>query len=235
MTVLDVAKRVALKIGVAQPSQLFASTSREHVELAALLNEAAGDILDTHDWQLLKTIQTITGDGASTSFALPSDYDRMLRTASVWSSRYLWAMDHILDTDQWMELLVLPYTQVNGTWTIYGGQFHILDTMASGDTAKFFYISNLIVSPASGANKARFTADDDSFRLSEKLLELLAVVKWKAQKGQLSADEIADYDDELKRLIDKDGGSKPIVSGRPGRSWRQSGVAWPGSVSGIVP
>ncbi|MEQ9634603.1 MAG: hypothetical protein RLW68_00815 [Devosia marina] len=232
MTILDVATKVALKVGVAVPSQLFASTEREHVELRNLLNEAAGDIADMHDWQLLKTIETITGDGSNTAFALPSDYDRMLRTASVWSSRYLWAMDHILDTDQWLELLVLPYTQVNGTWTIYGGQFHILDTMASGDTAKFFYISNLIVSPASGSNKATFTADDDSFRLSEKLLELLTVVKWNSVKGQVSDDDIEDFDDELKRLIDKDGGSKPVVSGRPYTSWRGRNIAWPGSVSG---
>lgn len=232
MTVLDVATKVALKVGVAVPSVLFTSTEREHVEMRNLINEAATDIADMHDWQLLKTIETITGDGTSTGFALPSDYDRMLRTASVWSSRYLWAMDHIVDTDQWLELLTLPYTQVNGTWTIYGGQFNILDTMASGDTAKYFYISNLIVSPTSGSNKATFTADDDSFRLSEKLLELLTVVKWNSVKGQMSDDDIGDFDDELKRLIDKDGGSKPVVSGRPYTSWRGRNIAWPGSVSG---
>lgn len=235
MTVLDVAQTVAKKTGIPIPSELFASTSRANIELRALIQEAATDILDAYDWQLLKTINTITGDGSSDAFALPADYARMLRTASVWSSRYLWAMDHILDTDRWLELLTLPYTQVTGSWTIYGGQFHILDTMATGDTAKFFYISDLAVSPATGANKATFTADDDTFRLSEKLLGLLAVVKWRSQKGQDYGEDMAQYNIELAGRIDEDGGSKPIVSGRGRSSWRQRNVAWPGTISGVVP
>ena len=100
MTVLDVAVAVAKKAGLPVPTELYTSTTRAHLELASLINEAATDIRDAHDWQLLKTINTITGDGVSTGHAMPADYDRMLKTASVWSSRYLWAMDHIVDTDR---------------------------------------------------------------------------------------------------------------------------------------
>lgn len=235
MSVLDVAKSVALKVGVEVPSQLFASTDREYVELAALINEAATDLLDVYDWQLLKTLHTITGDGTSDSFALPTDYARMLVTASVWSSRYLWAMDHVVDTDRWLEYLTLPYTQVNGIWTIYAGEFHILDTMASGDTAKFFYISNLIVAPSAGANKAAFTDDTDTFRLSEKLLGLLTIVKWRAQKQQAFDEDLALYNIELNATINRDGGSKPVLSGNIPINWRNRNIAWPGSISGVAP
>lgn len=233
MSILDVAKKVALKVGVAVPSQLMASTAREHVEMAALLNEAATDVSNDYDWQLLKTITTITGDGVSEAFTLPVDYDRMLRTASVWSSRYQWAMDHVLDTDQWLQFLTLPYTQVTGIWTIYGDQFHILDTMASGETAKFFYISNLIVNPASGTNKTAFTSDTDTFRLSEKLLALAGTAKWKAQKGQDYSEDLSLYNIELIRQIDKDGGSKPVVSGRRSFNPLHANIAWPGTISGV--
>jgi hypothetical protein len=235
MTVLEVAASVAKKAGLAIPTELYASTARAHVELANLINEAATDIRDAHDWQVLKTIHTITGDAINVGFALPADYDRMLRTASVWSSRYLWSMDHVLDTDRWLELITLPYTQVTGSWTIYGGQFQILDVMASGDTAKYFYISNLIVTPASGANKTNFSADGDIFRLSEKLLGLLTLVKWKSLKQQDYSVELQEYDGELINLIDKDGGSKPVVSGRARTGWRSPNVAWPGTISGVVP
>jgi len=235
MTVLDVAKDVAPKIGITVPSQLFAATSREMVELRLFIKETADDIATVFDWQLLKTLHTITGDGAATGFTLPSDYDRMLTTASVWSSRYLWEMAHVVDTNRWLELLTLPYTQITGSWTIYGGQFHILDTMANGDTAKFFYLSNLIVSSSGGSNKDAFSADDDSFRLSEKLLALGTVVKWKAQKSQPYDEDLALYNIELAGLMDKDGGSKPTLSGRPPVTWRQPNVAWPGTISGAIP
>src|SRR5690606_1358481 len=127
------------------------------------------------------------------------------KTASMWSSRYLWAMDHVLDTDRWLELLTLPYTQVTGSWTIYGGQVQILDIMASGDTAQFFYIKNLPVASALAVPKAEFTADDDTFRLSEELLRLAIIYKWKQAKQQAYEEEMADFNIMLNRMIDKDG------------------------------
>ena len=235
MTVLSVVQQTCLKVGVENPTVLFSSTDREMVEFQKLVQECAEEVADAYDWQKLKTLNTITGDGSDTSFDLPSDYDRMIVTASLWSSRYLWAMDHVVDTDRWLELLTLPYTQVTGSWTIYGGQIHILDTMASGDTAKFFYISNLIIAPASGANKTAFTADDDTFRLSERLLEKCLTYKWLQNKRFDYTEAMNDYNIELASEINKDGGSKPILSGRPPVSWRSPGVAWPGTISGVIP
>ena len=232
MTVLSVCQNAALKVGLSKPDQVFAATDREWQEMAALVNECATDIADAYDWQLLRTIETLTGDGSTDDFDLPSDYERMLKTASLWSSRYLWDMEHVVDSDEWLNRVVLPYTQVNGMWTIYGGQIHILDTMASGDTAKFFYISNLIVSPAIGANKTAFTADDDSFRLSEKLLQLCLTYKWQQTHGLEYAESMADYQSELASEIDKDQGSKPVISGRPYVNWRDRNIAWPGSITG---
>lgn len=233
MTILGVVQQLATKIGIAVPSVLFAGTTRTHLELQALVNECAEEIGDVHDWNKLKAIATLTGDGSATAFDLPTDYDRQLKTASLWSSRYKWAMNHVLDSDQWLELVTLPYTQVNGSWTVYGGQLHILDTMPLADTAKFFYIMNTRVDPAAGSNKATFTADDDSFVLSEELLRRMLEWKWKAAHGQPYDEPMADYNVKLMTEIDKDNGSKPIVSGQPRTSWRTPGVAWPGTISPV--
>lgn len=235
MTILSVCQRLSTKIGIARPSAIYASTDRDMYSLQEVIADAVLTIKEAHDWQLFKAIHTLTGDGIKGGFDLPADYDRMLKTASMWSSRYLWAMDHVLDTDRWLELLTLPYTQVTGSWTIYGGQVQILDIMASGDTAQFFYIKNLPVASAGAVPKAAFTADDDTFRLSEELLRLAIIYKWKQAKQQAYEEEMADFNIMLNRMIDKDGGSKPVVSGRRGASWRNNNVAWPGSISGVVP
>lgn len=235
MTILSVCQRLSTKIGIARPTVIYASTDRDMYALQEVIADAVLTIKEAHDWQLLRSIHTLTGDASAVGFDLPSDYDRMLRTASLWSSRYQWAMEHILDTDRWLELLTLPYTQTTGSWTIYGGQIQILDTMATGDTAKFFYIKNLPVLSAASVAKATFTADDDSFRLNEELLRLAIIYKWKQAKQQGYEEEMADFNVMLNRMIDKDGGSKPIVSGGPRSTWRDRNVAWPGSISGIVP
>jgi hypothetical protein len=238
MTILDVVQRSSIKLGSARPTQIYASTDRTMYDVQAIIAEAVDAILEAHDWQLLKTIATITGDATTTAFPLStvaSDYYRMLKTASFWSSRYQWAINHINDTDQWLQLLTLPYTQVTGSWSVFGGNINILDTMATGDTAKFFYISNKIVNDNTSTPKAAFTADDDTFRLDEELLRLAIIWKWKAEKGRDYTEDMANYEQKLYQTIDKDGGSKPIISGGVRRNWRDRGIAWPGTATGLVP
>jgi hypothetical protein len=230
MTILSVVQNASTKIGIARPTVLYAATTQDSYAMQAVILDAVLTILKAYDWHLLRTIETVTGDGSATGFDLPNDYDRMLTTASLWSSRYQWAMDHIVDTDQWLELLTLPYTQVSGTWTVYGGQLHILDTMALTETAKYWYISNLVVSPSGGGTQAAFTADDDVFRLSEELLRLCIIYKWKQSKLQDYSEEMQDFNILLNRLMNEDGGSKPIIRGtRPVRA----NYAWPGTVSPV--
>jgi len=219
MTALSIVQKVALKVGLTVPSVVFSSTDRTMQEIAALLNECATDIADSYDWQALKSVHTVTGDGTSIGHDLPSDYERMLLTANVWSSPYLWGMEHVTDTDRWLEYLVLPYRPVTGAWTIYQNQFQMLPELPLNDTAKFFYLSNAIVAPAAGVNKVEFTADDDTFRLSERLLEKTLTWQWKAKKGFDYSEDMANAEQEKATLMNKDGGSKPILSGRLTHGW----------------
>lgn len=225
MTILSVCQNVSLVIGIDRPDQVFASTDREHLELARLANEIAQTIAKEHDWQALQGIHTITGDDAEEAHALPDDYGRMLKTASVWSSRWTWAFNHINDPDVWLEYQVVPYTFVNGNWIIYGGQMHILPVMASTETVKFFYFSRNLVSPASGVDKPLFTADDDAFRLDERLLELGMIWQWRANKGVAYDEDLVNYTKLLNKNIGDDAGSKPIVTGNR-LEWKRGGGAW---------
>lgn len=214
MTILTVAQEVAKVVGMEVPSALMASTEREHVELASLAQEMAERIASGHDWQVLSRIHTLTGDGSNEDFALPSDFDRMLVRSQVWSSSLETALSPIHGEDKWLELDIKSFDFVINAWTIYGGLMHIKPALASGVLAKFFYVSDLIV--ANGATtKARFTADDDVFRLDERLLKLGIIWRWKEAKGQPYAEWLADYEQAKERLVARDRGSKMIRIGTP--------------------
>ena len=103
---------------------------------------------------------------------------------------------------------------VVNAWTIYAGQMNIKPALATGVTAKYFYQSNLIVAPNSGSNKIAFTADDDSFRLDERLLKLGIIWRWKELKGQSYAEPMADYEELKERLVARDRGSRMLRIGR---------------------
>jgi hypothetical protein len=213
MTILSVIKDVAKVCGIAVPDAVFSSTDREHVELASLAQEMAERIANGHDWQKLSKITTITGDGSTEEFDLPSDYDRMLVKSQVWSSSLETALSPITDLDKWLEIDIKSFDFVVNAWTIYGGQMHVKPALGAGVTAKYFYQSNLIVDPAAGADTTTFTADTDSFILDERLLKLGIIWRWKEQKGQPYDEWMADYEELKERLVVRDRGSRMIRVG----------------------
>lgn len=238
MTILEVAKGVALKCGFDVPTIVFAGTSRTLVELQECLNDTAQMIaFDTHEWTKLKTLCTFTGDGVALGFDFPADYKRMLKKAKVWPSATPYSfLTHYPDSDTWLGTQVQDFQPVVGAWTLLGDGMQIRVGGATGplalaDTVKFYYISNLIVRDAGLVSKATFTADDDTFRLNERTLKHAAIYRWKFSHGQDYSQALTDYETSLAMDIGGDKGSNIIVVGtRRGRL--DAGIAFP---SAIVP
>lgn len=214
MTLLSVCQDVAKVIAIDVPSVVASATDRELVELLNVANTMAKRIAAGHDWQDFSRVATITGDGSTEDFDLPSDYDRMLVKAQLWSSSLETALTPISDLDRWLELDVQTFDFVLNAWTLYGGQIHVKPALATGVTAKYFYQSDLIVAPDSGSNKTEFTADTDSFRLSEELLKLGMIWQWRANKGLPYAEDMVNYEQLLARLVSRDKGSRMLRIGR---------------------
>jgi hypothetical protein len=231
MSILDVVKGAATVLGMDVPTQVYGATSREMTEMQELCNVMASEIVDAYDWQKLLILETFTGDGAKSAFDMPFDYSRMQKTSALWSSRWLWETAHLTSPNDWIELQVTPIAAVNGYWIIFGDQFHQWPVMASGETVKFFYVSNEIVKAKDGSPRPAFVEDTDTFRLSERLLEYAIIYRWKQNKGLAYQQAFDDFEVMKLRLIDRDAGSKPVISGLPPVSWRGRKVAWPGTVT----
>lgn len=228
-TALTIVQDAATKLGIDQPSVLFGSTDRTAIEVREALIEAADKILHAHDWQLLKTVQTHTGDGTTTSFALPSDYLRMPKDADVWSTKWQHRLIGITPED-WLNLDVRDYDVVISTWTIYGGNFVYKPALASDETAKFWYISDKACADSGGTPKAGFDADTDTFRLDDRVLELVLVWLYRTQKGLDYSEDMATAEIALSRMIERDRGAR-VIKQSSRRSYRGT-VAFPGTVSG---
>ncbi len=228
MTVLSAIQRACTPIGLGVPTAVFSSTEREHLELQDVANRVANDIADFYDWQALKKIATITGDGTTEDWDLPTDYERQLKKASLRSSTFDGPLEHITDSDEWLDIVVRDLTTARGQWTIYNDQIHIRDALALNATAKYFYIKDTIVHPASGADKVRFDMDTDTFLLDETCLELGIVYRWKRNKGLPYAEEQQDLMDKLSVKAGNDKGSKIIVVGQQRITNGAADFAFPG-------
>lgn len=237
-SVLSVAQDASLAIGIEYPTQLYSGTTRVLRELAGVANECARMIAyDTgHDWSRLKTLGTFTGDGATLAFDLPADYRRMLKQARLWPSATPYdPFTHIADTDEWLGMQAQAFPALNGAWTIIGDQVHIrvggsTTPLGTGDTAQFYYISDYPVESSAGVTKSAFTADEDVFRLDDRLLKLAIIYRWKQLKQQDYAEELSDYGNALAERIGNDKGSNVFAVGGRRANSLYATFAYPGTL-----
>jgi len=229
MTILTAIQNACAIIPLNRPDAIFASQEREHFELQVLANMAADHIAKDYEWQKLKSVATINGDGTTEDFSFPADYDRMLKKAELRTSRHIAALTHITSSDRWLDMTIRQFNLVAGAWTIHGDQIHIKPAPANGEEVKYFYMSSKWALDNNGSAKAAFTADNDTFRLSEKLLELCVIWKWRANKGLAYAEDLGNYEDAKEKLITADKGSRILTIGR-GRLPSDAQIAYPEAI-----
>jgi hypothetical protein len=215
MTILSVVRDAATKLNQTQPSSVFSTTDTLAQQLVLCANETAEAVLNAHDWQKLTTLATLTGTGSSTAFDPPYDYDRMVKKTNLHSATWQQVgFRPARDLDNWLYMTDTGILGTPGEWIVLGGQFQVTPAMPVGETARFYYVSNLIVAPNSGPNKTTFTADSDTFRLPERLLRLGIVWRWRADRRMEYAEDLQNYEIALSEEIGKDRGSKILTVGR---------------------
>jgi hypothetical protein len=227
MSLLTVVRDVCAAVGVALPSTVFGglNTNRTMQEMVALANEMSQRIAyDTRDWSGLKALQEYTGDGVRTEFPLPANFKRMLLTTNVWSSLNSQApMLFIPDTDDWLRnrLANRTYSGI-GEWTLLGDSLVIQPPPGVGITATFAYLDRNCVSLASGGYGDSFLADNDRFRLDERLLKLGMIWQWMANKGSPYAEPMGTYSDALANAMGHDQPAPILINRTPASQWSRN-------------
>lgn len=216
MTILSVCQDVAVELSQSVPATLFTSTPSVFArELRLHANRAAAAIVKAHDWQKLTALATLTGNGTDTAFDLPEDFDRMPVKARVHAGSDMNSnFREVKDLDQWIYLRDRGVGTTPGHWIILNGQMQFLPAIPNGQTAKFYYISNYAVRNQAAVYQQKFAADTDTFRLSEELLALSIVWRWRAAKRVDFSIELENFQLKLAEEIGRESGPKVLTVGR---------------------
>lgn len=216
--VLALAQRVCngRQIPLSKPDALYGASTEDAAVLGELFNEVAETLMLAYTWQEIQGRHTITGDGSTTAWSLPSDFDRMDAKSKLYSSNFAAPLQKISSLDKWIELDTLTAATVHPRWIIYGGQLHIKDALATGVTVEFPYIKNTPVLDADGITyQETFDADTDTFVLNDKLLRLGVIWHWREQNGLPYAEDLESFEVLKAKLITSNKGSETLAMGRP--------------------
>lgn len=223
MSLLSACSDAAILLNQTEPAAIFSNTDQFAKELRVIANIAAEAIMSEYDWRALTKRATITGDGVTKSFTLPSDYDRMVKKTNLASSATNIDLVPARDLDQWDYFQNHMSSVVPGYWIVLGGFIQINPAPGNGVVHSYYYVSNNVVA----GNKAKFTADADTLVLPERLLTLSLVWRWRQTKRMEYAEDLRNFELALEEEIAADRGSRVLVSGAP-RSGYDVRTAYPG-------
>jgi hypothetical protein len=227
MSVLSAIQSASVRLNQHRPQSVFSDSSQYAGEMSELANEAAIAIAKAVDWRELHKLYVFSGTG-QTAFPFPADYDRMPLKSAMFSTRSRMPLVPARDMDQWLQLQILPVVGYPGRWIITGGQIEVLPTLMAGEEVKFYYITKNIVA----GDKPLFTGDNDEFMLSERLLTLGLIWRWRALKGLDYSEDMKNYDIALSEEAGRDKGSRTIAIGEA-RIPSGVSLAYPGTAIGV--
>lgn len=227
MTALSAMQSAAIRLIGRKPEVFFGSPEKFELEIVDLVNEVAGDIAESHDWQVLTKVHTITGDGVQSAFPLPDDYDRMLLVSDMFDpNSWAWGYIHYTNVSEWLQDKARGLVGIPGAWIMLENNFNFFPVPSTDAEAQFPYASNLFAKNSGGVPQAAFEADADTFVLPEKLLTLGLIWRYRAQKGLGYAEDMANYELALSQAQARDGGSRVIRKGLP-QLRGNTRLAWP--------
>ncbi len=227
MAILAAMQSAAIRLMGQKPATFFGASDTFALEIGDLVNEVATDVAKYQDWQALTRTGTVTGDGATTDFDLPDDYDRMLQNATVADlSSWFWGFGAYSDINAFLYDQARGFTSTPGGWIVYGDQLRFAPAPSASQVATFPYITKNYATDASTNTKAAFTADTDSFALPERLLTLGLVWRWRENKKLDASGDQEAFVKALDEYAAKDRGARAYRR-NGGRRFPGTHLAWP--------
>lgn len=233
MSILTAAQDAMVLCGLPQPSGVVSSTDLTVTKFLAFAQVEAETTGSDFNWRSLNIALQLTGDGATTLFALPSDFERILQGQALWSQKYpSIPLQGPISSQDLLALKALPVMPVRPVWRLIGGTLEIWPALSIGEIVNGEYRStNPIVSGDGLTRKPRWTNDSDYTLFPEVILKLGMIWRWKQSKGLDYAEDFKSYQLERDKKAAHEAGAK-IVRMTNQLNWGSNN--WPGTIS-VVP
>ena len=204
MSLLSITQSAADRLGLPRPATVITASDENARVLLGMAQEEGKALYDRHTWQVLQTEYTFPTVASTASYALPTDFDQLLKD-TVFNRTRRRRMVGDLSPEQWQETQASLVTMVNPAFRIRGSLFYISPTPTSAETVAYEYMSKNWCQSSLSVGQSVWAADTDTGILNEELMTLGIVWRFKSKKGLDYAEDMANYEISLAKAIFKDG------------------------------
>lgn len=212
MAILDVVQRASVLCGLPSPSGAVSATDLNTQQMIAMATQEGEETSSSYDWRKMKIAWVITGDGTTTLWPLPTDFERTLPGEAFWSSTYptIPLIGPMAD-EEFLAAKALPVFPVRPIWRLIGTKVEIWPALAAGEIVNSQYRTlNWVVASDGVTTKAAFTQDSDTVLFPERILTLGVIWRYKRSKGFDYAEEFRTYQMEREKVAGHNAGSRVI-------------------------
>ena len=215
MSLLTITQSVADFVGFERESTIIGNTSPTARQLLALCQREGKQLMRATNWPILLKEHTFSTSSGTSSYSLPSDFDRFVSSTAY----------NRTDKDQMTGPITPQAYQLDqhGVATVGITQkfrlkassnalkFDITPTPTSTETIGFEYVSSHWNQKTDGTSQAAFTVDTDTGILDEILIEMGVTWRFRQMHGLDYAEDFRQYQMELRQAIARSGGA-PILT-----------------------
>jgi hypothetical protein len=232
MTMLQIVQEACKDVGQPRPALVASATLETPLRMLRLLNKAGQQLIKDHDWNALMDVETFTPTATQVQASHPpTDYDRMTSQTQLWDIGNKRPLIGPLSITKWLRLVVDAQQSIDHYWTLIGGKINVLPVPAVTDSFVYAYQTKNWAFAADGTTgKPVLTLDDDVPRISDELLVLELVWRWKQSIGIDYGEDMATSNRMKEMIIAADRGPRILSLSTPFRGNVPEGF-WPGTVT----
>lgn len=233
MSLLTIVQDTCRRLSLTVPTAVVASVDPNVTQIYGLLNQLGKDLVRAHPWQRLTKEKTITTTATETQTgAIPTDFSYFIPDSVFNRTRTRRVMGP-LTAHEWQAEKAILASVLFDAFRVRGNNFIVTPVPPAGETWAYEYISTYWVdTDADGTGDATaFSMDADTTLLSEELLVLGAIWRFRQAKGLDYAEPFRDYQMAFLDAAGRDGGKRTLdMSGARPRGARIPYVSegsWP--------
>lgn len=228
MTLLTMVRSAARRIGVARPN-VVATATDPTVALLFELSQQEGDELARYgDWRALRKEKTFTTVAAETQTdtPIPTDFAGFI-DETLWNRSARRLLYGPVDPAEWQAYKAQSTFPVVDTFTLRGTSWLMQPTPAAGQTIAYEYRSANWCQSSGGTAQSAWAADTDTALLSERLMALGLIWRYRQNRGLNWMPDHENYLNEVDGELARDKPRKIVNMQHGGPPQRIPGLVVP--------
>lgn len=186
MTLKTMVRDICDELAIDAPTEVISSQDPLILQLTRLVKRQGDDMARAYDWSVLIVQREFTATADYPQNEPPADWERFLDNSTLWNKSRLWRVNGPVLPADWQRLRIINSNPVPQIWRMVNGKIDIYPVTA-GEIYSYEYVSGEWITHADGSTGRTFTADDDTCRISERLISLGVIWRWKMAKGSLGS------------------------------------------------